>query len=591
MKSSTKKQASAAYVFKFIYRYEPVYLFWSSLTIIINSALPILYVYAPKLILESLTKGKAFAEVVKIVLLYGGVLLSVNLCYAIFTSRSALAADRFAKKLKFEIGGITMSLQLSALERASTAETVNLAKNASEITETMSYLGGAASNVITIAGLGYLIARLDAVCLLSVLGVVALKSFFAFFQYRYTKKARLLASRNERVGNYLSGLAYFNHGAEKEIRVGNLQNWFMGKIKAYRKEMVTLQYRNFANNAGFEALISVAAALQSLLVLGVLTENYLSGEIGIADFTMIFAAVTSLTSALSSLSDQISRYSRQMTNISDFKKLSSLREDDQDGIAGDMTEIPPGEFGEIHFERVCFTYPGGDSPVLSDINIKIKKGEKLVIVEPNGAGKSTFIKLLCKFYKPTSGKITLNGIDIWSIPNSRYYPLISAVFQDFTNFAFTIGENIAFAENFDAGKASEVLRKLGMEGYADKTDIYISRNFSPGGIEPSGGEGQKLAVARAVYKDSPLVILDEPTASLDVRAESEIYENFFNLAKNKTTIFISHRLACSKSADNIAVFESGKIAEYGSHGELMARGELYSEMYKKQSKPYNSTKV
>ena len=113
----------------------------------------------------------------------------------------------------------------------------------------------------------------------------------------------------------------------------------------------------------------------------------------------------------------------------------------------------------------------------------------------------------------------------------------------------------------------------------------------PGGIEPSGGEGQKLAIARAVYKDSPLVILDEPTASIDVRAESEIYENFFNLAKNKTTIFISHRLACSKSADNIAVFESGKIAEYGSHGELMARGELYSEMYKKQSEPYNREEV
>ena len=147
-------------------------------------------------------------------------------------------------------------------------------------------------------------------------------------------------------------------------------------------------------------------------------------------------------------------------------------------------------------------------------------------------------------------------------------------------------ENIAFTESADNEKICAVLRELGMDIYANQTDTYITKTFSPNGIEPSGGEEQKLAIARAVYKDASLLILDEPTASLDVKAESEIYRNFFRMAKDKTTVFISHRLACSKVADRIAVFSGGRITEYGNHDDLVRQGGLYAEMYEKQSKLY-----
>lgn len=586
MKKQFEKLTAPVCIFKIIYLHEPSYLIWSMLQIAANAVLPLLYVYAPKRILEALTAGSGFADVLKIIFSYGAILFLISVGNTFFANKASLAASRFAKKLQYNIGIITMALPVSDIERASTAEAVNLAKNAFAITETASYLSRTISNAITIAGLAYLIVRLDAVSLLSVLAVVSVKSVFTYVQFRYNKKARLLSAQNERVGNYLMGLAYFNHGAEKEIRVDNLQDWFIGKNKAYRNEMVTLQYRDFKYTALFEAILTIVTVLQSFLVLTILAGNYINGTIRIADFTMLFTAITSLTAALSAFSDQISLYNRQVMNVSDYQKLTLFHACDGDSTSGMATTKAADGIGIIRFEHVSFIYPGGKDPVLSDIHITIQDGEKLVIVGLNGAGKSTFIKLLCKFYKPTSGRITVNGIDIWSIPNSRYYALIGVVFQDFTNFAFTMRENIAFTESADNEKICAVLRELGMDIYANQTDTYITKTFSPNGIEPSGGEEQKLAIARAVYKDASLLILDEPTASLDVKAESEIYRNFFRMAKDKTTVFISHRLACSKVADRIAVFSGGRITEYGNHDDLVRQGGLYAEMYEKQSKLY-----
>jgi ABC-type multidrug transport system fused ATPase/permease subunit len=213
----------------------------------------------------------------------------------------------------------------------------------------------------------------------------------------------------------------------------------------------------------------------------------------------------------------------------------------------------------------------------------------------NGAGKSTFIKLLCKFYRPASGKITLNGVDIWDMPNEEYYKIISAVFQDFANLSFTLKENIAMNDNGDMDKIAEIIDGVGLKERIDELsngyETYLTKSFDSGGIEFSGGQAQKIAIARAVYKNTPMLILDEPTANLDPKAEGEIYTDFFNMAKNKTTIFISHRLAASTIADNIAVFSDGKIAEYGSHNELMKQNGIYAEMYRKQSQQYTEEKV
>ena len=227
--------------------------------------------------------------------------------------------------------------------------------------------------------------------------------------------------------------------------------------------------------------------------------------------------------------------------------------------------------------------------MLKNISLKIPYGEKLSIVGKNGSGKSTFIKLICKFYKPTTGRITIGGIDIWDIDNEEYNKLISAVFQDYQIFPFTLAENITMGNKSEVS-VETILYDVGLEEalkkFQNKTQTYITRNFDRNGIELSGGESQKIAIGRAIYKDTPLLILDEPTASLDAKSEEEIYDRFYKISQDKTLIFISHRLASSTLADKIVVFSEGEIIEYGNHQELRNKNGIYNEMYITQKELY-----
>ena len=305
---------------------------------------------------------------------------------------------------------------------------------------------------------------------------------------------------------------------------------------------------------------------------------------------MYFSAVTSLTAALNALTQQIRRYNEQMLNFTDYKKLVDLLAQTKvENVT--YTEIPTQT--EIVFHDVTFAYPGSDKNVLDHLNLTIQNGEKLMIVGVNGSGKTTLIKLLCKLYRPTSGYITLNGQDIWSIPNEIYYRTIGAVFQDYRNFAFALAENVSLAEDTDNKRVHAIFHELGLGGFIDTLpdgiDTKLTRQFASNGVELSGGQDQKIAIARAIYKDAPMFILDEPTASLDVKAESEIYADFGRMAKGRTTVFISHRLSAAMLAERIVVMDSGRIAESGSHTELMQCGGMYAEMFKAQSQAYIAT--
>ncbi len=400
------------------------------------------------------------------------------------------------------------------------------------------------------------------------------------------QKNRNLLTQNERIGNYLTNVAYFNAGGAKEIRINNLQEWFMKKVKSYRKEMLKIQYNDFYRNTLFKIILYILIAIQSFIVLYLLSIKYISGEISIADFTLYFSAITSLTKVLSLFCEQFNNYNKQILNIKDYNKLNMLKASENNGVIDKPIYLQNINNIEIIFKNVFFAYPNSSTNILNNINIKITDKEKLVIVGKNGAGKSTFIKLLCKLYRPSNGIITLNGIDIWNIPNSQYYKNIAAVFQDYENFAFSIIDNITISDYPNKEKLNKIFSQLKINNFNNELNTYITKLFSQNGKDFSGGESQKIIIARALYKNTPLLILDEPTSSLDAKAENEIYTNFLNLSQNKTTIFISHRLAISNIADHIAVFDKGKIVEYGNHNELMKQNGLYKQMYEKQSKPY-----
>lgn len=253
---------------------------------------------------------------------------------------------------------------------------------------------------------------------------------------------------------------------------------------------------------------------------------------------------------------------------------------------------------EIEFKNVTFAYPGTDRKVLDNISIKIAPGEHLSIVGLNGAGKTTFIKLLCRLYDPTEGEILMDGVNIKEYDYKQYMEQFAPVFQDFKLFALKLGENIGFDANRDDGehdderkRIDELIKLVGLDELMKKLDkgkdTNIFKFFDEEGIEPSGGEQQKIAIARALYKDSPVVILDEPTAALDPIAEYEIYRQFNTLVGGKSAFYISHRLSSCKFCDKIAVFSDGHIAEYGSHEELeKIPGGIYAAMFEAQAKYY-----
>ena len=250
-----------------------------------------------------------------------------------------------------------------------------------------------------------------------------------------------------------------------------------------------------------------------------------------------------------------------------------------------------GKTLEIVFDHVTFRYPGTEKNIFTDLSFTIHSGERLAVVGVNGAGKSTLVKLMTGLFAPTEGHIYLNGVDITTLKKSELYSLYSAVFQEVNVLAFTIRENVACAsENVDDARVKTALDKVGLwkkvEGFENGLDQMMLKVIDENGTDFSGGERQKLSIARGLYKDAAMVIMDEPTAALDALAEAEIYENFSSLVEGKTAVYISHRLASTRFCDKIALFDADGLAEYGNHDELMEQKGKYYEMFMIQGKYY-----
>ena len=245
----------------------------------------------------------------------------------------------------------------------------------------------------------------------------------------------------------------------------------------------------------------------------------------------------------------------------------------------------------VEFRDVSFKYPNTDTYVLKHVNLKFKIGEKLAVVGMNGSGKTTFIKLMCRLYDPTEGEILLNGVNIQKYDYDEYMSIFSVVFQDFRLFSFSLGQNVSASAVYDGEKVRKCLKKAGfderLESLPNGLDTFLYKDFDTDGVEISGGEAQKLALARALYKDAPFIILDEPTAALDPISEYEVYSKFNEIAGDKTAIYISHRLASCRFCDQIAVFHEGEIIQKGTHEDLLADSHgKYYELWNAQAQYY-----
>ena len=295
-----------------------------------------------------------------------------------------------------------------------------------------------------------------------------------------------------------------------------------------------------------------------------------------------------LVEAITGISDTFVQMDVQSKYLSFFYDYMQIENKRYEGTI--PTEKRDDNIFEIEFRDVSFKYDNAETWALRHVNQKITLGTKNAVVGKNGAGKTTFIKLLCRLYEPTEGQILLNGVDIRYYDYKDYAKLFSIVFQDFNLFSFPLGENVAAGAKYDKQRVLECIDKAGFTDRLNRLEKGLETNLyqysDENGVEISGGEAQKLAIARALYKDAPFVILDEPTSALDPVAEFEIYQNFDNMVKDKTSIYISHRMSSCRFCDNIIVFDEGKVVEQGSHEKLMSSGGLYSQLWNAQAQYY-----
>ncbi len=439
-------------------------------------------------------------------------------------------------------------------------------------------------NVFKIAGFVSVIALHAPILLIAILAYVAVNGLLT----SRCNKVELLSyerlSKTNRLFSYF-GWEIVNFRYGKDIRLYDARRMLVDKWEKYTEKNIagwkwqsdhTYLYRLFQEAAGVVSTLVTYAYMGYLVI---------RGAISIGTFTQMVSTAGALSSTLSGLVWNVQELMKRCNYAYEYVLFMEYPEAIPKGCA----PVPRGEH-TIEFRGVTFAYPGTDKKVLDGVSITVAPGEHLSIVGLNGAGKTTFIKLLCRLYDPTEGEILMDGRSIKEYDYGEYMKQFAPVFQDFKLFGFSIRDNIAFGEQDDA-RLEELLKLVELDKMVGKLekglDTRVYKIFEEDGIEPSGGEQQKMAIARAIYKDTPVLILDEPTAALDPVAEYEVYRQFHTLVGGRTAFYISHRLSSCRFCDRIAVFADGKIAEYGSHEELAnIPGGIYAEMFAAQAQYY-----
>jgi ATP-binding cassette subfamily B protein/ATP-binding cassette subfamily C protein len=400
--------------------------------------------------------------------------------------------------------------------------------------------------------------------------------------YEYSlKEEKSKASRRMRYFNKTTH--DFSFG--KDIRIFN----FRERIIANYKEEIgafTGVLKMIENRRFLLGLVGIASLiLTDVAMYGTLIYKAYQG-MPVSDYTMYVALIMNMIDLMLTFGDTVMQIRNEGEYVNDFFKLM----DSELLTEGKETPEVPGTV-EIVLDHVTFRYPGSDVDIYKDFSFTIHSGERLAIVGVNGAGKTTLVKLICGLYEPTEGHIYINGVDIKDWKKKNLYDLYSTVFQDFNILAFTLRENVTCKSGeADDARVTEALERVGLGKKLASLDRGLDQMMlkviDENGTDFSGGERQKLAIARALYKNAPMVIMDEPTAALDALAEAEIYENFSTLVQGKTAIYISHRLASTIFCDKIALFDKDGVKEYGTHEELMAKKGMYYEMFVVQGKYY-----
>ena len=428
------------------------------------------------------------------------------------------------------------------------------------------------------------------VFLLTIFGAIAIIEVIILIFATQINKAWFKAgdeySRLDRIFYYFLNI-FSDYNTGKEIRLYKEQNLIehtaTDKLLTDGEKLLKKASLHTAKSSSFVAILGALVGFGIYLFIGV---KGLYGLFGIGSLVLYCGSFMQIINGIMKMAVTFGKTAEMVPLVNYYFDIVNTKDDMTYGAK----ELDLSEKFEIEFKNVSFKYPNMESYALKNINIKINNGEHLAVVGRNGSGKTTFIKLMCRLYDVTDGEILINGINIKEYSKESIISLYSVVFQDFKIFSTTLAQNISTNEEYDKERLYDALDKANIKDRVLKMEnkecTYLYKDLDKAGVEISGGEAQKLALARALYKDAPIVILDEPTAALDPIAEHEIYNRFNSFVENKTAIYISHRLSSCVFCDKIAVFDKSKLVESGTHQELLTAGEKYFELWNAQAKYY-----
>ncbi len=394
--------------------------------------------------------------------------------------------------------------------------------------------------------------------------------------------------KNNQSYNYLKREVMAPAGG-KDIRLYRMWNWFQREFETMKEEFARIAAKQSKCGNSAHIVESLLSFARDLLMYVWLIDQMAQGRIDLAAFLLYVGIAGGFNGWMSSLIQNLKGILYQNRHMDRYRDCMKLGQEEE---GGGQAVSSPGRSHEIRLEHVSFRYEGNEEDTIHDLSLTIRPGEKIALVGMNGAGKSTLVKLVCGLYQPSRGKIYLDGQDVSMLSRREYRREFAVVFQEVFAFSFPLGENVTCRreEDINRERLKECLQKADLwervQEMEKQEHTYLNKDVDASGINLSGGELQKLMLARALYKDSPVVILDEPTAALDPIAESSMYDKYYEMTREKTSIFISHRLSSTKFCDRILYMDNGRITEEGNHVQLMEKQGAYAYMFHTQAQYY-----
>ncbi len=590
-----KHEAELIFLFKQIWKWDKGMYLSMALYTIFFSLTPLIAIYVPKLIIDSL-QSQDWQRILFIVI--GGFVLSASCAFMTEFLRGnyRMRFNAVRYKLIEQLNLTTMTMPYPLTEDADILD--KLRTISQTLLNPHAGAGGIMEKLLSI--FGSIVGVISLVAVISTLNIWVLLALLVTILATYTLSLKAGQYEEQRGEAYHGAFRrhYYTTETSVDFRFGKDIRMYQlgGLLKAKRDEAaanaITISKAIANKKFGSELVIAVIGLLRDLLIYGYITYSLLRGEISAGDFFLYTGAATTVVFWLSETMRDFSFIQVQRSYVrkyQDFIREARIPEDS--GLP--VTDFLSGF--DIEFQDVSFSYPGSDKLILEHLNLNIPYGERLALVGENGAGKTTIVKLLTRLYEPTSGQILLNGRNIQDYDYTGYQNLISTILQDAKVFPFTLAENIAMETDIDAQRLDATINHSGLQSLVgslpDGAETWLLKILNENGIDLSGGQRQKMFLARALYENRPFIILDEPTAALDPLAEYEMYQSFDRTIEDRSAIYISHRLSSTQFCDHIAFLEHGRITEFGTHQSLIKQGGSYAELFEIQAQYYRDKKV